>query len=214
MARRFTLLPPSDPFAAVRDAYDAHRAGHSASCIAYAISYEKALFLAALASGAGRVLEVGTALGYSTLWLARGVGGGGVVDTVEWDAGHAKLAREQFEKHEAGSRPDGRPSGRVSLHVGDAREVVPALSPGYGLAFLDVEWNTHRDIWPDLLRLLRPGAFVCLSNVWVTDEKDPRSGVTERRAARDLIRRIQDDPSLSYSLVTAGSPMVVVGRRN
>ena len=186
-------------------AYAPHRARHGAGCIAYAISYEKALFLAALAVGAGRVLEVGTALGYSTLWLARGVGKGGVVDTVEWDTGHARLARQHFEKHEGGSR--------VQLHVGDAREVVPDLEPGYGLAFLDVEWHTHSDLWPRMERLLRPGGFACLSNVWVTDEKDPRSGVSERRAARDLIRRIQDDPSLSYSLVTAGSPMVVVSRR-
>ena len=205
MARRFTLLPPVDPFAAVSRACDAHRAGHGIGCIAYPISYEKALFLSALAGGAGRVLEVGTALGYSTLWLARGVGEAGVVDTVEWDAGHAKLARQQFEKYEEGSR--------VRVHVGDAREVVPALEPGYGLAFLDVEWHVHRDLWPEVGRLLRPGGFACLSNVWVTDEKDPRSGVSERRAARDLIRRLQDDPSWSYSLVTAGSPMVVVGKR-
>lgn len=206
MARRFTLLPPDDPFATVSRAYAVHRHEHGAACDAYAISHEKALFLSALAAGAGRVLEVGTALGYSSLWLARGVGSSGSVDTVERDAAHARLARQHFAKHAEGRR--------IRLHVGEAENVVPGLEDGYGLIFLDVDWHTSTMLWPEIMRLVRPGGFICLSNVWVADSSDGRSRQRERQAARSLIRRLQDDPTLSYSLVTAGSPIILTGKRS
>ncbi len=204
MAPRFTLLLTNDPFGEVRSAYEAHRAEHGRECGAYAVSHEKALFLSALAVGAGRVLEIGTALGYSTLWLAHGVGEGGRVDTVEREQRHAKLAKKQFEKYGV--------SEQVSVCVGDAIEVVPKLEGDYGLIFLDVDWHTNSALWLQLMRLLRPGGSVVLSNLWIVDE-DERSGTTERQAARALIRQLQSDPNLAYSAVSAGSPLVLVSKR-
>jgi predicted O-methyltransferase YrrM len=198
-------VPPNDPYAEVRQAYETHRAEHGRECGAYAVSYEKALFLSALAVEAGRVLEVGTALGYSTLWLAHGVGESGCVDTVEREQRHAKLAQKHLDSLGVGER--------VNVHVGDAVEVVPELESDYGLIFLDVDWHTNSALWPHLLRLLRPGGKAVLSNLWIVDEKDESSGTTERQAARTLLRQLQSDPTLAYSVVSAGSPLVLVSKR-
>ena len=53
----------------------------------------KLLYLLAAAIGARRVLEIGTLGGYSTIWLARGVGASGRVVTLEYQPGHAEVAR-------------------------------------------------------------------------------------------------------------------------
>src|SRR5262249_58928190 len=83
--------PPTDPFAGVRAATDAHRAGH-AGCGAY--PYRNGALLGALAAAANarRILELGTALGYTALWFAHGAPDA-VVDTIERDIKHVKLAR-------------------------------------------------------------------------------------------------------------------------
>jgi predicted O-methyltransferase YrrM len=204
MALRFTLLPTNDLFGEVQSAYEAHRAEHGRECGAYAVSHEKALFLSALAVGAGRVLEIGTALGYSTLWLAHGVGEGGSVDTVEREQRHAKQAQKFFAKYGAGEK--------VRISVGDAVDIVPELNGEYGLIFLDVDWHTNSALWPHVVRLLKPGGSAVLSNLWIVDE-DERSGTTERKAARSLLRQLQNDPDLAYSVVSAGSPLVLVSKK-
>jgi predicted O-methyltransferase YrrM len=126
------------------------------------------------------------------------------VDTVEREQRHAKLAQKYFAKYGAGDR--------IGISVGDAVEVAPELNGEYGLIFLDVDWHTNGVLWPHIMRLLRPGGSAVLSNLWIVDE-DERAGTTERQAARTLLRQLQSDQDLAYSVVTAGSPLVLVSKR-
>lgn len=97
------------------------------------ISRENAVFLSSIlkAMGAKRVLEVGTSNGYSTLWFAEAVGEGGEVVTLEFDAGRAALARENFAK--AGL------AERITLIEGDACETLKDLTGAFDFVFLDAE---------------------------------------------------------------------------
>jgi predicted O-methyltransferase YrrM len=81
-------------------------------------------------TGAQRVLEVGTSTGYSGLWIARGLRRtGGKLVTIEIDQGRAATARANFKK--AGV------DDLVTLHRGDAFQVVPKLEGQFDLIFLD-----------------------------------------------------------------------------
>jgi predicted O-methyltransferase YrrM len=115
-----------DPFAQVRAATLAHRAQHG--CGAW--PYDNGILLSALAAAvdAKRILELGTALGYTALSFARGAPEA-VVDTVERDSEHVRLARKNI----AAAGVD----GRVVVHEGDFANVLPTLEPGYDLAFFD-----------------------------------------------------------------------------
>jgi predicted O-methyltransferase YrrM len=79
-----------DPFEDVRLASHEHRSEHGWGCTIYPTSSGPLLGLLARAIEAARVLEVGTGLGYSALWLAAG---GAAVETIERDPLHAELAR-------------------------------------------------------------------------------------------------------------------------
>src|SRR5450759_2213157 len=109
----------TDPFAAVREATLAHRASHG--CGAY--PYDNGALLGALAASANarRVLELGTALGYTALWFARGAPEA-VVDTIEHDAEHVRLAGEQVEAYGM--------AGHIVVHEGEFADVLRRLDPG------------------------------------------------------------------------------------
>jgi predicted O-methyltransferase YrrM len=142
-----------DPFARVRAATLAHRAKHG--CGAY--PYDNGPLLGALAAAAGakRILELGTALGYTALSFAHGAPQA-IIDTVERDGEHARLARGNIAA--AGME------GRVIVHEGDFGDVLPALAPGYDLAFFDGHTPVPK-LHAELRRLLRPRGVLVTANL-------------------------------------------------
>ena len=116
----------ADPFAKVKAATDAHRARHG--CGAY--PYDNGPLLAALAAAANarRILELGTALGYTALSFASGAPDS-TVDTIERDPEHVQLARDNITA--------ARLDHRITMHEGDFAAVLPTLDPGYDVAFFD-----------------------------------------------------------------------------
>ncbi|MGE5652945.1 MAG: O-methyltransferase [Bacillota bacterium] len=124
-----------------------------------AIDSEVGQLLALLthATGAQRVLEIGTAIGYSALWICRGLRPSGELITIEQNRNRAERASEVFR--------DAGLQGRVELVVGDALTILPQLSPGFDLVFLDAT----KTIYPELLALgssmLKPGGWLVTDNV-------------------------------------------------
>ncbi|HVV63671.1 MAG TPA: class I SAM-dependent methyltransferase [Pseudolabrys sp.] len=146
--------PSSDPFAAVREATDAHRAKHK-GCGAYPYANGPLLGALAATANARRILELGTALGYTALWFARGAPEA-VVDTIDHDADHVHLAREQVEAHGM--------TGHVVVHQGEFAQVLRRLDPGYDVAFFD-GFTPTRPVLRELRRLLRTRGLLISANL-------------------------------------------------
>ncbi|HXX49884.1 MAG TPA: class I SAM-dependent methyltransferase [Xanthobacteraceae bacterium] len=115
-----------DPFAKIRSATNAHRAQHG--CSAYPYSNGPLLAALAGAANARRILELGTALGYTALSFASGAPYA-TVDTVERDPEHVQLARDNI----AAAGMD----HRITVHEGEFASLLPTLDPGYDVAFFD-----------------------------------------------------------------------------
>jgi len=115
-----------DPFAAIRETTNRHRAQHG--CGAYPYASGALLGVLAGAANARRILELGTALGYTALWFAYGAPDA-VVDTIEADPEHVRLARQHVEENRMG--------GHVIVHEGDFADVLATLDSGYDVAFFD-----------------------------------------------------------------------------
>jgi predicted O-methyltransferase YrrM len=142
-----------DPFAELREATLAHRAGHG--CGAYPYGNGALLGVLAAAANARRVLELGTGLGYTALWLARGAPQA-VIDTVERDGEHVRLAREQVEAHGM--------SGHIVVHEGEFTEVLRGLDAGYDVVFFD-GFTPARALLKELRRLLRARGLLISANL-------------------------------------------------
>ena len=142
-----------DPFAPVREATLKHRTEHG--CGAY--PYDNGALLGALAAAANarRVLELGTALGYTALWCAHGAPQA-VIDTIERDGEHVRLAREQVEAHGM--------AGHIVVHEGEFAAVMRRLDPGYDVAFFD-GLTPSRPLLKEMRRLLRARGLLISANL-------------------------------------------------
>jgi predicted O-methyltransferase YrrM len=133
------------------------------------------LHLLVLATGAKRVLELGTSNGYSTIWLADAVrANGGRLLSVDIDAERQEAAAANLER--AGLATAAQPrlaetagSGlaqTVELRLEDAADTLRASDPaGWDLIFLDAERPAYTAYWSDLVRALRPAGLLAVDNV-------------------------------------------------
>jgi predicted O-methyltransferase YrrM len=182
-------LIPDDP-AFVREA----NAAAGLPDIDVSVAQGKFLHLLARASGARRVLEIGTLGGYSTVWLARAVGSTGTVLSIEIDPRHAAIASRNFAVSGIGDR--------VTVMVGAAAEVLPSLDGPFDLVFIDADKPSNVTYLREALRLSRSGTVIIIDNVVregaVIDacSDDPRV-----QGTRALFDAITVEPRLSATAV-------------
>ncbi len=153
------------------------------------------LALLVRATGARRLLEIGTSNGYSTLWLADALRStGGRMLTVDTDAGRSALAARNLER--AGL------AELVDLRVEDAAATLRGEpDAGRDMVFLDAERPFYPGYWPDLVRVLRPGGLLAVDNVI--------SHAEQLTAFRTLVA---DDDRVSEALVPTGAGVLLVVR--
>jgi predicted O-methyltransferase YrrM len=122
---------------------------------------ETAALLALLvrATGARRVLELGTSNGYSTVWLADAVAANsGSLTSVELDPERTTQAAQNLER--AGLR------AVVDLRIQDAGDTLrQSEDDEWDMIFLDAERPAYTGYWPDLVRVLRPRGVLAVDNV-------------------------------------------------
>ncbi|HEY9312655.1 O-methyltransferase [Williamsia sp.] len=161
----------------------------------------KFLHLLARAIGARRVLEIGTLGGYSTIWLARAVGEGGQVITLEFEPHHADVARANLDRAEVGDR--------VDIRVGAALDTLPTL-PGdapFDLVFIDADKPNNSNYVLAALRVSRPGTVIVVDNVVrdgaIADSTEDDERV---RASREVLELFATDPRFdATALQTVGT---------
>ena len=117
----------------------------------------KLLYILARATGARRILELGTLAGYSTIWLARAAGPGGRVVTLEVNPDYARTAVANI--HRAGF------GDCVEVLVGPAAETLRRLEGPFELVFIDADKSNNDVYLPLVLDLSRPGTLIVADNV-------------------------------------------------
>jgi caffeoyl-CoA O-methyltransferase len=117
------------------------------------------LYQLAIISGAKKVFEMGSAIGYSTIWWARAVGDGGKVVYTEGDPKRAEKARRYFDR--AGV------TQRISVRVGDALEILSEEKDPFDLIFCDMDKTDYpRGLRLALPRLKSGGLFIADNVLW------------------------------------------------
>ncbi len=177
----------------------AREAGVAAGMPAIEVSAQhgKLLSLLATAIRATRVLEIGTLAGYSTIQLARGVGPGGRVITLEFEPKHAEVARENLAR--AGV------DDRVEVVVGAALDTLPTLADRgetFDLIFIDADKENNVAYVEWAIRLGVPGSIIVVDNIARFGRVlDPAPDDLQASAVRDMLEMMGANPRLDAAAI-------------
>ena len=176
----YSMLPKRDNVLAEMEDYATQ---HNVPIVGPAVA--RVLQQLALMINARSVFELGSAIGYSTIWWAQAVGEKGRVVYTDGDVKNAERARSYFTR--AGV------SDRITLHTGDALEVLSEQKQEFDIIFNDVD----KDDYPRVLRLVAPrlrkgGLFITDNVLWSgrVAEKNPADSRT--KAIVEFNRKLQD----------------------
>ena len=169
----YSLLPPRDEVLLEMEAAAAKR---DIPIVGPAVA--RILYQLALMSGAENIFEMGSAIGYSTIWWARAVGAGGRVIYTDGDRKNADEARGYFQR--AGI------ADRISIKTGDALELLSEEKQHFDIIFCDVDKEDYPRAFRVALPKLRQGGLFVADNVlW-------RGKVAQKNAKEASTEAIQE----------------------
>lgn len=184
----YSMLPRRDPVLAEMEDYSTE---NKIPIVGPAVA--RVLQQLAMMINARTVFELGSAIGYSTIWWAQAVGDKGRVIYTDGDAKNAERARSYFAR--AGV------SNRIRLHTGDALEYLSEQKQEFDIIFNDVD----KEDYPRVLRLVAPrlrkgGLFITDNVLWSgrIAEKNPDA---RTKAILEFNRRLYDAPEFYATLL-------------
>ena len=192
----YGLLPARDPVLAEMERAAAER---DIPIVGPAVG--RLLFQYVQLIGARRIFEMGSAIGYSTLWLARAVGPGATVYYTDGDPKNAGEARGYFQR--AGV------AERIQVLVGNSLELINEVEGEFDLIFNDVDKHDYPEVFRRAVpRLRRGGLFISDNALWFGRVAQ---GATDPDTAgiREFNRLIYSSPELFATLVPLRDGVVV-----
>jgi caffeoyl-CoA O-methyltransferase len=156
------------------------------------------------ASGARRVLEIGTFTGFSALMMAGGLPADGELTTLELSAEHAEFARGYFARSEDG--------GKIRLIEGKALDSLKTLAGPFDFAFIDADKTNYPNYYKVTVPLLSPGGLIAVDNALregeVLDPKDDNA-----RATADLNDIVTADDRVENVMLTVRDGVMLIRKK-
>ena len=149
-----------------------------------------------------KILEVGAAVGFSSLYMNSYQPEGGTIITIERNEKRIKKAKENIKNQ---GKED-----QITLLEGDAAKVMKTLEPGYDFIFMDAAKGQYIHWLPDVVRLLAPGGVLMSDNVLQEGELIESHYLVERRnrtiykRMREYLYELKHHPQLMTSIIPLG----------
>lgn len=158
-----------------------------------------------------RILEVGTAVGFSTLLFCEYAPEGAHVTTIEKYEKRIPIAKENFRR--------ARREGQITFLEGDAAEILAGLTETYDFIFMDAAKGQYIHFLPDVMRLLEVGGVLVSDNVLQDGDIIESHYAVERRnrtiykRMREYLYELKHDKRLTTSIVPIGDGATVSVRK-
>ena len=155
------------------------------------------MFLTSIAQmmQAKSVLEIGTFTGYAALCLAKGMPADGHLDTIEIDEELEDMIRKYFSQSPLNEK--------ITLHIGDAKQVIPTLKRTWDLVFMDADKEDYIDYYEMVLPQMRKGGYILADNVLWSGKvlQEAKSGDKDTRALQHFNEYITQDQRVKNFLL-------------
>lgn len=157
--------------------------------------------------GARQVIEVGTFVGYGTLWMAEALPKGGRIVALDIDARYPAIGRPFWQKAQV--------ADRIDLRIGPATQSLEAMRKAgedglYDMAFIDADKSNYGAYYEHCLALVRKGGLILIDNVfWGDSIADPKDQSEDTEAIRAINAKVLKDARVSAATVPIGDGLTI-----
>ena len=152
-----------------------------------------------------RILEIGTAVGYSAICFTEFLAENGEIDTIERDAKKVEEAKINIKK--AGV------SDKINIYEGDAVEILPTLNEKYDVVFIDAAKGKYPFFLKEALRMIEPNGIIFADNIlykgYVMSDYNKHKQRTAVRNLREYIKETSENPNLETEILEVGDGLAV-----
>lgn len=152
-----------------------------------------------------KILEIGTAVGYSAICFSRYLQEGGKIDTIEREEDRVKQARENIKKAEV--------ENKINILFGDAVEILPALNEKYDVVFIDAAKGKYPFFLQEALRMLNDKGIIIADNVlykgYVMSDYNKHKQRTAVRNLREFLQELKENSELEVEVLEVGDGLAV-----
>ncbi len=135
-----------------------------------------------------RILEIGTAVGYSAICFSEFLSEGGKIDTIERDEERVKEAKENIKKAKV--------ENKINILQGDAVEILPTLNEKYDMIFIDASKGKYPFFLKESMRMLSPNGIIFADNVlykgYVLSDYNKHKQRTAVRNLREFLKELNE----------------------
>ena len=152
-----------------------------------------------------RILEIGTAVGYSAICFSDFLSENGKIDTIERDIERANEAKENIKQMEL--------EDKINIIVGDAVEILPTLNEKYDMVFIDAAKGKYPFFLKESLRLLSDKGIIFADKIlykgYVMSDYNKHKQRTAVRNLREYIQEVTQNPNLETEILEVGDGLAV-----
>lgn len=152
-----------------------------------------------------RILEIGTAVGYSAICFSEFLNEGGIIDTIEREADRVQEAKKNIERAEV--------QDRINIIEGDAVEILPTLQEKYDVVFIDASKGKYPFFLKESLRMLNQKGIIFADNVlykgYVLSDYNKHKQRTAVRNLREFLSLLQNDDTLDTKILEVGDGLAI-----
>lgn len=155
-----------------------------------------------------KILEIGTAVGYSAICFSEFLSEDGKIDTIEREHDRVEEARKNIENAEV--------QDKINIIEGDAVEILPTLQGKYNVVFIDASKGKYPFFLKEALRLLADNGIIFADNVlykgYVLSDYNKHKQRTAVRNLREFLAELQNNPELKTEILEVGDGLAVAER--
>ena len=152
-----------------------------------------------------KILEIGTAVGYSAMCFSEFLADNGKIDTIERDEKRIKEAKKNIKNVGV--------EDKINIYGGDAVEILPTLNGKYDMVFIDAAKGKYPFFLKEALRMLDKNGIIFADNIlykgYVMSDYNKHKQRTAVRNLREYIKEVSENPNLETEILEVGDGLAI-----
>ena len=152
-----------------------------------------------------RILEIGTAVGYSAICFTEFLTENGMIDTIEREEERVKEAKVNIKLAEV--------EDKINIYEGDAVEILPTLNNQYDVVFIDAAKGKYPFFLKEALRMINKDGIIFADNIlykgYVMSDYNKHKQRTAVRNLREYLKEVNENPNLETEIFEVGDGLAI-----